>query len=52
MRNAYDVLKQKEADLARVRQEVESLRIAAPLLSSDLNSHQFDKTDLNSNGQK
>ena len=45
MRDAYDVLKQKEADLARVRHEVESLRIVAPLLD-DLDSHQSDKTDL------
>ena len=46
MRDAYDVLKQKEADLARVRHEVESLRIVASLLLDDLNSDQSDKTDL------
>jgi hypothetical protein len=33
MKNAYEVLYQKEADLARVRREVESLTIAAPLLA-------------------
>jgi hypothetical protein len=32
MKDAYEVLYQKEADLLRVRQEIESLRIAAPLL--------------------
>ena len=32
MKDAYAVLKQKESDLARVRQEIESLRIAASLL--------------------
>ena len=47
MKGAYDVLKQKEADLARVRHEVESLRIVAPLLD-DLDSHQSDKTGLTS----
>jgi hypothetical protein len=46
MKDAYDVLKQKEFDLARVRHEVESLRIVEPLLSDDLDSDQSDKTDL------
>jgi hypothetical protein len=32
MKDAYAVLEQKEADLARVRQEIESLRIVASLL--------------------
>jgi len=32
MKDAYAVLAQKEADLARVRQEIESLRIVASLL--------------------
>jgi len=44
MRDAYDVLKEKEADLARVRDEIESLRIVASLLLYDLNSDQSDKT--------
>jgi hypothetical protein len=35
MKDAYEVLYQKEADLARVRQEVESLRIAASLLTDE-----------------
>ena len=48
MRDAYDVLKQKEADLARVRREVESLRIVAPLLGDNLGSDQSDKADLSS----
>jgi len=46
MKDAYDVLKQKEFDLARVRHEVESLRIVGPLLGDDLDSEQSDKTDL------
>jgi hypothetical protein len=45
MRDAYEVLKQKEADLARVRHEVESLTIAARLLTDDLDSDQSDKTE-------
>jgi hypothetical protein len=32
MRNPHEVLRQKEMDLARVRQEVEALRSVAPLL--------------------
>jgi hypothetical protein len=32
MRNLYEVLRQKEMDLTRVRQEVEALRFVAPLL--------------------
>jgi hypothetical protein len=35
MKDAYEVLYQKETDLVRVRQEVESLRVAASLLSDD-----------------
>ena len=38
MKDAYEVLQQKEADLARVRHEVESLRVVASLLSDDLTS--------------
>jgi hypothetical protein len=36
MKNADEVLQQKETDLARVRHEIESLRIVAPLLSDEL----------------
>jgi len=32
MRNLHEVLRQKEMDLVRVRQEVEALRCVAPLL--------------------
>ncbi len=35
MRDAYEVLHQKETELARVRREVASLRVVVPLLSSD-----------------
>jgi len=35
MRQIYEVLQQKEADLAYVREEIEGLRIVAPLLSNE-----------------
>lgn len=35
MKDAYEVLHQKEAELARVRREISSLRIVVPLLSAD-----------------
>ena len=43
MRNAYEVLHQKETDVARVRHEIESLRIVAPLLSDELPSEELTK---------
>jgi hypothetical protein len=43
MKNAYEVLRQKEADLARVRQEIESLRVVAPLLSEESSSDDPDQ---------
>jgi hypothetical protein len=46
MKDAYEALKQKEADLSRVCHEIESLRIAASLLVDDLNSDQSDKSYL------
>jgi hypothetical protein len=35
MKNVFEVLRQKELELARVEKEVEALRVAAPLLSED-----------------
>jgi hypothetical protein len=35
MKDAYEVLQQKEADLARVRKEIDSLNIVARLLSKE-----------------
>ena len=46
MKDAYEALKQKEADLSRVRHEIESLRIVASLLADDLNADQSDKSYL------
>jgi hypothetical protein len=36
MKNIYEVLRQKELELARLEKEVEALRIAAPLLSEEM----------------
>ena len=41
MKDAYEVLQQKEADLARVRHEIASLQVAASLLSDDLTSDEL-----------
>jgi hypothetical protein len=35
MKDAYEVLRQKEREVSRLKQEVEALRIAAPLVSED-----------------
>jgi hypothetical protein len=35
MKNVYEVLRQKELELARLEREVEALRVVAPLLSPD-----------------
>ncbi len=46
MKDAYEALKQKEADLSRVRHEIESLRIVASLLVDDLSPDQSDQPYL------
>lgn len=43
MKDVYEVLHQKEADLARVRREIESLHVVASLLSDDLVSDELTK---------
>ena len=35
MRDVYEVLRQKEVEVSRLKKEVEALRIATPLLSED-----------------
>jgi hypothetical protein len=35
MKNVYEVLRQKELEVSRLKQEVEALRVAVPLLSED-----------------
>ena len=48
MKNAYEVLEQKEIDVARVRQEIESLRIVASLLSDEEPSEELTKNRASS----
>jgi len=38
MKNVYEVLRQKELELAKLEKEVEALRVAAPLLSEEKES--------------
>jgi len=38
MKNAYEVLRLKEMELARLEKEVEALRLVAPLLSEEKES--------------
>jgi hypothetical protein len=38
MKNVYEVLRQKEMELTRLEQEVEALRLVAPLLSEEKES--------------
>jgi hypothetical protein len=44
MKNVYEVLRQKELELARLEKEVEALRVAAPLLSDDKEAVGSDAT--------
>ena len=43
MKNAHEVLRQKEEDLFRVRKKVESLRLIAPMLGDDEGSADRDE---------
>ena len=45
MKDVYEVLHQKEADLARVRREIESLHVVASVLSDDLISDELTKKE-------
>jgi hypothetical protein len=45
MKDAYQVLHEKEADLARVRKQVESLHIVADLLTESSDQDEFDEAD-------
>ena len=46
MKNVYEVLRQKELELARLEKEVEALRVAAPLLSEDKEAGTDNKPTL------
>ena len=45
MKNVYEVLRQKELELSRLKKEIEALRVAAPLLSED-NEARHDEPNL------
>ncbi|MBV8050675.1 MAG: hypothetical protein JOZ80_05770 [Acidobacteriaceae bacterium] len=46
MKHPYEVLQQKETDLSRVRNELESLRIVAPLLAEEMSSDEPTKKPM------
>jgi hypothetical protein len=46
MKNVYEVLRQKELEVSRLKQEVEALRIVAPLLSEDEKAEKDNKPTL------
>jgi hypothetical protein len=46
MKNIYEVLREKEMDLARLRTEVEALRFVVPLLAERSDEQSTPGTDL------
>ena len=38
MKNIYDVIRQKELEMERLKQEIEALRIVVPILSDEITS--------------
>jgi hypothetical protein len=53
MKNVYEVLRQKELEASRVKQEVDALRIVAPLLSETEDDNQPTlQRAVNDNSQK
>jgi hypothetical protein len=46
MKNVYEVLRQKELELARLEKEVEALRVTAPLLAEEKDSLDASKPTL------
>jgi hypothetical protein len=48
MKNVYEVLREKEAQLRQVQTEVDALRVAAPLLSDESES----ESDNNGNSRR
>jgi len=51
MKDAYEVLRQKEAEAARLRHEIASLQIVAPLLSDDSHTdHPHEKREGSEEG--
>jgi len=51
MKDAYEILRQKEAAVARLRHEIASLQIVAPLLSDDTHTdHPQQRTEGSEEG--
>jgi len=46
MKNAYEVLRQKELEVSRLKKEVEALRVAVPLLSEGDEADNGDKPTM------
>lgn len=46
MRDVYEVLRQKELEKSRLENEVEALRIAAPLLLADEEAENYNQPPL------
>ncbi len=46
MKNVYEVLRQKEMELARLEKEVEALRLVAPLLSEEKETADSSKSSF------
>jgi len=50
MKNVYEVLRQKEMELARLEKEVEALRLVAPMLSEEKEASELSRLSVNGNG--
>jgi hypothetical protein len=46
MKNVYEVLRQKELEISRLKKKLEALRVAAPLLSEAEEADNDDKPRL------
>jgi hypothetical protein len=51
MRDVYEVLRQKEVEMVRVRKEIEALHFVVPLLAEDEDRVQFGLTSPPSSPQ-
>jgi hypothetical protein len=49
MKDVYEVLRQKEIEVSRLKREVEALRVAAPLLSEGEEARNDNKPRLATN---
>lgn len=52
MKNVYEVLRQKEMELARLEKEVEALRLVAPLLSEEKEAADATKSSFGTQTQQ